>query len=134
VVLARKFAIRCAAVCGVLAAAGCAGAVTTAAGERLTLTSPEFRAYVERIFREQNQVATQLAFAIEDREAGAAAASLEAAEQSLLTACAGLNELATARRDEQDLGVLQQAQAARQAPLCEDAIGTAREALENVGT
>ncbi|HLF12723.1 MAG TPA: hypothetical protein VJA26_16085, partial [Gammaproteobacteria bacterium] len=40
----------------ILAASGCAGAVTTAAGQRLVITSPEFRDYVERVFRQQNQI------------------------------------------------------------------------------
>ena len=94
--------------------AGCA--VLTADGERLTLTSPEFRAYVERVFREQNRVADQFAFALED-ERGAPA--LTAAEQSLLDACAALNELATARRDDRHLSLRQRSTAARSAPMCE---------------
>ena len=52
----------------VLVLCACAS-VTTAAGERLALTSPEFRAYVERVFREQNRVASELAFELEDAAA-----------------------------------------------------------------
>ena len=95
--------------------AGCA--VMTADGERLALTSPEFRSYVERVFREQNRVADQFAFALED-ERGAPAA-VAAAEQSLQDACAALNELATARRDERPLSLRQRSAAARSAPTCE---------------
>ena len=58
--------------------AGCA--VLTADGERLRLTSPEFRAYVERVFREQNRAADQFAFALEDEHG--APAGFAAAEQS----------------------------------------------------
>ncbi|MEO8465394.1 MAG: hypothetical protein ABI640_08625 [Gammaproteobacteria bacterium] len=95
--------------------AGCA--VLTADGERLGLTSPEFRAYVERVFREQNRVADQFAFALEAvRDAPSA---VTAAEQSLLDACAALNELATARRDERQLSLSQRSTAARSAPGCE---------------
>jgi hypothetical protein len=101
-----------------LALPGCA-AVPTAGGERLTLTSPEFRAYVERVFREQNRVADELAFALE--AAAAPAAELAAAEQSLLEACAGVNELATARRDERRLGWRRRAAGARSVPACERA-------------
>jgi hypothetical protein len=95
--------------------AGCA--VLTADGERLALTSPEFRAYVERVFREQNKVADQFAFALEgERDAPA---GVTAAEQSLLDACAALNELATARRDERHLSMRQRSTAARSVPMCE---------------
>ena len=95
--------------------AGCA--VLTADGERLTLTSSEFRAYVERVFREQNRVADQFAFALEG--APNVPAGVTAAEQSLLDACAALNELATARRDERQLSLRQRSAAARSAPMCE---------------
>ena len=95
--------------------AGCA--VLTADGNRLALTSPEFRGYVERVFREQNRVADQFAFALEgERDAPAA---VTAAEQALLDACAALNELATARRDERRLGLRQRSAAARSVPDCE---------------
>jgi hypothetical protein len=97
---------------------GCA-AVPTADGQRLALTSPEFRAYVERVFREQNRVADALAFALE--AAAAPTAELAAAEQSLLEACAGVNELATARRDERRLRLRRRAASARSVPACERA-------------
>ena len=101
----------------VLAAlAGCA-AVITADGGRLRLTSEEFRAYVERVFREQNRVADEVAFALD--EPGRAADALAAAEQQLLEACAGVNELATARRDQQRLGARRSVSAARTVPRCE---------------
>ena len=95
--------------------AGCA--VLTTDGERLALTSPEFRAYVERVFREQNRVADQFAFALEDERG--VPTGVSAAEQSLLDACAALNELATARRDEQHLSLRQRSAAARSVPMCE---------------
>lgn len=109
-------------------AAGCAGSVTTAGGARLRLTSAEFRAYVERVFREQNSAATELAFAIEDDDSSSAELAL--AEESLLAACAGLNRLATARRDQLRLGPGERASAAREAPRCEAATSAARTALE----
>src|SRR5690554_3682800 len=40
---------------------GCAP-ITTLEGERLALRSPEFRDYVEQVFREQNRVASELTF------------------------------------------------------------------------
>jgi hypothetical protein len=114
-----------AAVAVAIALSGCA-AVTTADGERLNLTSPEFRSYVERVFREQNRLADELAFAAEDGEGGAAIA---AAEDALLEACAGVNELATSRRDEQRLGIKRSAAAARSVPQCETASRAASAAL-----
>jgi hypothetical protein len=96
---------------------GCA-AVPTADGERLELASPEFRAYVERVFREQNRVADAVAFALEEEDSDA---GLAAAEQRLLAACAGVNELATARRDDSALGLRRSLRAARTVPECERA-------------
>ncbi len=98
--------------------AGCA-TVSTADGDRLALTSQEFRAYVERVFREQNRVADELAFALE--AADGARNELAVAEQRLLEACAGVNELATARRDEVSLGVRRSLDTARSVPECEKA-------------
>jgi hypothetical protein len=121
---------RAAALAAIVLSAGCA-AVTTAGGQRLALASPEFAEYVEQVFRRQNRVATELAFAIEDAAAagrGAPAAWL-AAEDELLAACAGLNELATARRDARRVGLRQRAAAARTASRCETAVIEAEAAL-----
>lgn len=100
-----------------LAVSGCA-AIQTVDGERLAVTSPEFRAYVERVFREQNRVADEVAFALD--APGAEQGPLPAGEQRLLEACAGVNELATARRDERRLGARRSLEAARSVPLCEE--------------
>ena len=107
-------------------------AVTTADGTRLGLTSSEFRGYVERVFRDQNKVASDLAFALDDATAsgGSAPPELTAAEDALLKACAGVNELATSRRDQQDLGVRKSSSAARSAPDCERATRAAQTALK----
>src|SRR5262249_43675425 len=107
-------------------------AVTTADGTRLGLASSEFRAYVERVFRDQNKVASDLEFALDDATAsgGSAPAELTAAEDDLLKACAGVNELATSRRDQEDLGVRKSASAARSAPDCERATRAAQTALQ----
>jgi hypothetical protein len=104
------------------AVSGCAaGRVTTPDGTRLALPSAAFRAYAESVFREQNRLADALAFALEDLPAGNGAReqALLDAEAALLTACAPLNELAAARRDERVLGRSEQAKLARQAPVCD---------------
>jgi hypothetical protein len=111
-----------------LALFGCAS-VTTADGTRLGLASTEFRAYVERVFREQNRLADALAFALE--APGADNASLAAAETDLLAACAGVNELATARRDGRRLALDAELRAARAVPDCERALRSAATALES---
>ena len=113
-------------------AAACTS-VTTLEGERLSMTSLEFRAYAEAVFREQNRVATELAFALEARDlAPADAARLESAEQRLLGACEGLNDIAVGRREGRDLGRLQQASAARRAPQCERAARDAAGLIESI--
>jgi hypothetical protein len=106
---------------------GCA-ALTTADGTRLTFGSAEFRSYVERVFREQNRVADELAFALEGAPP-ADAVDLTAAEDELAAACAGLNELAVSRRDDERLGMRRSAAAARGAPQCERATLAAQAAL-----
>jgi hypothetical protein len=113
--------------------AGCA-AVTTADGRRMALGSSEFRDYGERVFREQNQAASELAFALEESANQDAARSdtlrsLSAAEETLLAACAGLNELATSRRDERRVGLRRSAALARKTPECERATLAARDVL-----
>jgi hypothetical protein len=110
-----------------LAALGGCAAVATVDGERLSLASAEFRSYVERVFREQNRVADEVAFAL---EAPGGEPDLAAAEQRLLEACAGVNELATARRDQRRLGVRRSASLARTVPECEAATRAANALLE----
>jgi hypothetical protein len=106
------------AVCVLVSLSGCA-AVPTADGQRLRLGSDEFRDYVERVFREQNRVADAVAFALD--APGSQDPELAAAEQDLLAACAGVNELATARRDQQSLGARSSVRAAKSVPDCERA-------------
>jgi hypothetical protein len=117
---------RSSALLGLLALSGCA-AVSTAGGERLRLGSDGFRGYVERVFREQNRVADELAFAAE--APGPARAALAAAEDELLAACAGVNELATARRDGRRLGIGRSVRLAQSVPQCERATEAALQHL-----
>jgi hypothetical protein len=113
--------------------AACA-AVTAADGHRLAVGSSEFRSYVEGVFREQNKTASDLAFAIEDAAGpnGTQPLELDAAEETLLAACAGLNELATSRRDDRSLGLRRSVELARKAPECERATLAARAVLSRV--
>jgi hypothetical protein len=105
--------------------------VVTADGEQLRFASADFREYVERVFREQNRVADELAFALE--APGAERGALGDAEQRLLDACAGVNELATARRDDRRLGVRRSAASARSVPACERAASDAARLIDPGG-
>jgi len=109
---------RSAAVALLLILSGCA-AVPTADGQRLSLRSAEFREYVER---ERDRVRDAVLLAKHALDApGEQDAQLAAAEQELLAACAGVNELATARRDERRLDMRDSLRAARSVPDCERA-------------
>lgn len=112
---------------------GCA-TVTTADGQRLPIASERFADYAESVFRRQNRIATELAFALEDvPEQDPAFGELEAAEESLLTECAGLNEAAAAARDGDRIAVRRQIGAARKAPDCERAAAAAAATLARAG-
>jgi len=102
--------------------------VTTTDGERLSMKSSRFQDYVERVFREQNHWATELLDA-QDGAEGERYEELVSAEDALLAACAGLNELATARRDARVLAPLRQARLARSAPECEMITSSVRELI-----
>jgi hypothetical protein len=107
-------------------------AVTSLEGERLPVRSEAFAAYVEAVFRRQNEVATELVFALEKADLdGERYRRLEAAELALLGACRGLNEIAQRRRDGDDGGGLAALRRARQAPECEAATLDAVEVLEH---
>src|SRR4051812_5468360 len=110
-------ALRALLILPALAGVGGCATVTTVDGQRIGLTSAEFRAYVERVFRDQNRVASDLGFALEDRTDPA----LAVAEDDLLAACAGVNELATLRRDDQRPGLKRGSAAAHTVPRCEQA-------------
>lgn len=108
--------------------AGCA-TVETVDGEELRMTSAEYRAYVERVFRAQNRVASDLAFALEEAPDEPAELAILAAEARLLEECASLNEIATRRRDDERAGLRRGAAAGRAAPRCEDATRDAEAVL-----
>jgi len=108
-------------VAALAALTGCA-VVTTSDGERLPVASNRFADYAEDVFRRQNRIATELAFALDDAEPdGAAFDELVAAGDELLDRCAGLNAIAAAIRDGGRLGTRRRIEAARQTPDCERA-------------
>ena len=108
--------------------------VTSLDGQRMPMRSDAFSEYVESVFRQQNDVATQLAFALDREEFDSPSyVLLEAAELGLLEACAGLNDLAVRRRDGSSAGGLGAARAARRAPACEQAAVEAQAVIDGLG-
>jgi hypothetical protein len=105
--------------------------VRTSDGEELSVTSSEFRAYAERVFRLQNEVATDLAFALDAEPVVDAStyARLERADDRLFDACAALNEIAARRRDGARRRPFADARAAQTVPGCERAATAARDVL-----
>jgi hypothetical protein len=100
--------------------AGCA--VTSVDGERLRPGSDAFSDYVESVFRRQNEIATELALALDDETIETERyEALEEAELELLRACRSLNELAEAQRDGESPRGIGALKRARQAPECERA-------------
>jgi hypothetical protein len=94
------------------------------------LRSDDFAAYVETVFRRQNEVASELALEIEGEDPDSARyGELDAAELALLDACLGLNELAAHQRDGEPLRGFRALERARQAPDCERAAEAAAAAL-----
>ncbi len=106
----------------------CAGHVMVADGRRIPVRSPEFRDYVDAVFRQQNRIGDELAFALDD--AATEQPQLVAAEQLLLQACAGLNELAVAQRDGKKLSASRRLELARSVPACERAAATVAQTLD----
>ena len=103
---------------------GCA--VTSADGARMQPKSAAFAAYVEAVFRRQNEIATELALALDDEDPESVRfRELEDAELALLTACRGLNQMALSQRDGERVRGLSALKRARQAPACETASSAA---------
>lgn len=78
-----------------LLCAGCASVATV-------------REDAERTFREHNRVSTEVMLVLPELDPGdAATAELVAADRDMLSACAPLNAMAIARRDQRRIGPLQ---------------------------
>ena len=111
-------------VCLTMSLGACA--VTSADGRRIGVGSDAFADYVERVFRRQNEVATELSFALDDPETSDERFSLLAgADLELQAACRELNELARRTRDGDPARGFGAMRRARQAPDCERATDAA---------
>ena len=129
-VAAGKLLMSKTGIAGVLLAAtglaACVGPVLTGDGRALSMRSEEFAAWVEDVFRLQNEVLDRLAFAL---EAAPDDTRLLRLEDRVLAECAGLNALAVRRRDDGRRRPLRDARAARGVPACEAAANAAAEQL-----
>jgi len=100
----------------------------------MRITSDEFRAYAEKVFRLQNEVISAITFAVEDEQVFEAneLALIEAAEDAVLEECVDINRIAVRRRDGSGLRPFRDAKAARAVPNCEAAALRGRAALADV--
>jgi hypothetical protein len=111
----------------------CAG-IESVDGKRYSMASADFRSYAEAVFRRQNLVMSEIAFALDSETLTADERTrIEAAEDGLFEACALLNEIAVRRRDSQrnaDSGGLDgRLRAGRSVPECERAVVAAETLL-----
>jgi len=90
------------------------------------IRSDTYAEYVRGVFRQQSEVSDAILFALDEADPGSERyAELDAADLDILTACRGINELATDRRQ----GGLAGLKRARQVPECERAAGEAEALL-----
>ena len=99
----------------------------------MRIGSAAYREYSEQVFRLQNRVASDLAFALDASDSGDRLAydRLEQVDEALYEACALLNEVAVRRRDGRGRRLFADAKAARTAPECERAASAALGVLES---
>ena len=112
------------------AVSGCAGTLATASGERLRISSAEFAEYAEEVFRLQNEVLDELAFALDE---GPDDIGLLNAEERVLEACSEINEVAVRRQRGGGVRPLRDMEAARTVPACEAAAVMASETIRSRG-
>jgi hypothetical protein len=105
----------------VLALAGCA--VTSQDGQRMGIRSDPYAAYVRDVYRQQSEVSDTLIIALDEADPDSARyAELDAADLAVLTACRGINELASAEQSGDSPRGLAALKRARQVPECERAV------------
>jgi hypothetical protein len=121
---------------GLLALAGCAPYITAANGDRMRANSQEFRDYARQVFEMHNEAVTKIAYALDDVEFDPDQIdrynSIVDADDRMMDACAELNKLAIARRDDKQLGLSELARVASSIPDCERATAQATQLISNV--
>ena len=132
----RRFASSGAVVAGILVLAACAPYITAANGERMRANSQEFRDYARQVFEMHNDAVTRIAYALDDLESDPDQIDryngIVDADDRMMDACAELNKLAIARRDDKQLGMSELAGVASSVPDCERATAQATRLISNV--
>ncbi len=125
-----------AVVAGLLVLASCAPDITAANGDRMRANSPEFRDYARQVFEMHNEAVTKIAYALDDLEFDPDQIDryngIVDADDRMMDACAELNKLAIARRDDKQLGLSELARVASSIPDCERATAQATQLISNV--
>ncbi len=123
-------------VAGLLVLAGCAPYITAANGDRMRANSQEFRAYARQVFEIHNEAVTKIAYALDDLESDPDQIDryngIVDADDRMMDACAELNQLAIARRDDKQVGLSELAGVASSVPDCERATAQATQLISNV--
>lgn len=91
--------------------------------------SQEFRDYARQVFETHNEAVTTIAYALDDLESDPDQIDryngIVDADDRMMGACAGLDKLAIARRDDKQLGMSELAGVASSVPDCERATAQA---------
>jgi len=105
-------------------------AVTGQDGQRMVIRSDPYRAYVREVYRHQSEVSDALISALDEADPDSARyAELDATDLDVLTACRGINELASAEQSGDSPRGLAALKRARQVPECEGAVRDAKRVL-----
>ena len=98
--------------------------------------SQEFRDYARQVFEMHNDAVTTIAYALDDLESDPDQIDryngIVDADDRMMDACAELNKLAIARRDDKQLGMSELAGVASSIPDCERATAQATRLILNV--
>ncbi len=120
---------------GLLALAGCAPYITAANGDRMRANSQEFRDYARQVFEMHNEAVTTIAYALDDLESDPDQIDryngIVDADDRMMDACAELNQLAIARRDDKQVGLSELAGVASSIPDCERATAQATQLISD---
>ena len=112
--------------------AACVPLVETRDGRQLRATSPAFKDYAERVFRQQNSLSWALIEALETTDNPQMHQRLSQLETRLRQACEAVNRLASARRQGKSSSRAEQLALVRALPQCEARSEEARQLLNRL--
>ena len=97
--------------------------------------SQEFRTYARQVFEIHNEAVTKIAYALDDLESDPDQIDryngIVDADDRMMDACAELNQLAIARRDDKQVGLSELAGVASSIPDCERATAQATQLISD---